>query len=135
MSTLPKLPNSKWYDGLRADLTKEVKLAVRIECRKGNKDFGVVAVAGKTKAVRKSIVSPIFPMFARDDEKDGRSLAYHASVADEMVTRHELGMSLWSDDMADEESFEGTELSTSEAEMIGKLLTVANETTLSSLRK
>lgn len=127
--------SSKWYDGLRADLTKEVKLAVRIECRKGNKDFGIVAVAGKTKVARKSTATPLFPMFAREDEKVGRSLAYHASVAEEMVTRHELGMSLWNDSVADEESFEGTELSGSEAEMIGKLITIANETTLESLRK
>jgi hypothetical protein len=130
MSTL----NSKWYDGLRGDLTKEVKLAVRKACSQGKKGWGVVAVKGQDSQ-RKSVVVPMFPMFAREDEKDGRPLAYHASVAEEIVIRHELGMSLWSDDMADEETFEGTELSRSEGEMIGKLLTIAQETTLESLRK
>lgn len=127
--------NSKWYDGLRGELTKEVKLAVRKACSQGKKDWGVVVPAEQKRKARKSVVAPIFPMFARDDEKGGRSLAYHASVAEEMITRHELGMSLWSDDVADEETFEGTTLSQSEGEMIDKLITIANGTTLESLRK
>lgn len=129
--------NSKWYNGLRAELTEEIKKAVRMKTAKGNKDWGVVVPAEQKREARKSVVSPIFPMFAREDEKGGRSLAYHASVAEEMITRHELGMSLWSDDEADtsETDVEDLRLTSVHFQVIERMMTIANETTLESLRK
>lgn len=122
-----------WYAGLRDELETEIRLCVNAKRRAGKIGWGDGRKASKVRS-SKSTVLPMFPMFARGDEKGGRSLAYHAGVAAEMITRQELGMSLWSDNEADTESFVGTELSRSEAEMIGKLLDIANATSLESLR-
>lgn len=122
-----------WYAGLRDELETEIRLCVNAKRRAGKIGWGDGRKASKVRS-HKSTVLPMFPMFARDDEREGRSLGYHAEVSEEMIIRHELGMSLWSDDEADTESFVGTELSRSEADMIDKLLTAANNTTLKSLR-
>lgn len=129
--------SSKWYDGLRAELTKEVKLAVRKACSQGKKDWGVVVPVEQKRKARKSVVTPIFPMFARDDEKEGRSLAYHASVAEEMVTRHELGMSLWSDDEADtsETDTDDLHLTSTHFDIMERMMTMVDETSKSDLKK
>jgi hypothetical protein len=131
--------NSKWYAGLRAELTKEVKLAVRIETRKGNAKWGTVAIKDRKRENRKSVIIPIFEMFASPDEKNGRSLAYHAEVAAEMVVRHELGMSLWANDgdvAADtDEDCVGVELNRSELDMMNKLIDAVQSTSLASQRK
>lgn len=128
--------NSKWYNGLRAELTKEVKLAVRIECRKGNTKWGTVAVKDRKRDNRKSVTVPIFEMFASPDDRNGRSLAYHAEVAAEKVIRYELGMSLWSDEVADtDDDCVGVELNRSELDMMGKLIEAVQTTTLASQRK
>lgn len=128
--------NSKWYAGLRAELKKEVKLAVRKACREGNKDFGVVANV-ETKHVSKNTLNPIFEMFASTDEKYGRSYAYHAEVLEEKIVRHELGMSLWSEDEADtsDSEMKSVRLSDNDFAIMGRLMKIADETKLSSLRK
>ncbi len=121
-----------WYAGLREEMTTEIRRSVKRLHKAGKDGWGNGSRPVKSR--RKAGQKPTFPMFARDDEKGGRSLAYHAEVASEMITRHELGMSLWSDEPADTESFEGVELTQSESEMMMKLFESVNTTSATSLK-
>lgn len=124
-----------WYAGLREEMETEVRLCVRNARRNGKTGWGTGLKAQKGY-IGKTIVKPLFPMLAKEDETDGRTLACHAEIAEEMITRHELGMSLWSDDVADtDEDCVGVELNRSEAELMGRLFKVADETKLKDLRK
>lgn len=124
-----------WYAGLREEMETEVRLCVQKARRNGKKGWGT-GLKAQRGYVGKTIVKPLFPMLAKEDEVNGRTLACHAEIASEMITRHELGMSLWFDDVADtDDEFVGVELNRSEAEMMGRLIKIADETRLKDLRK
>ncbi len=124
-----------WYAGLREEMKTEVRLCVQKARRNGKKGWGT-GLKAQRGYVGKTIVKPLFPMLAKEDEVNGRTLACHAEIASEMITRHELGMSLWSDDVADtDDEFVGVELNRSERDMMGKLIEAVQSTTLASQRK
>mgnify|MGYP001562614879 FL=1 len=129
---------SIYYAGLRPELTKEVRLKIGQSRTKGNEGWGEVA-SNKRGSTAKTTVTPIFSMFTSTDERFGRSNAYHADVAAEMIVRHELGMSLWANDgdvAADtDEDCVGVELNRSELDMMDKLIEAVQSTSLASQRK
>lgn len=129
---------SKYYAGLRSELTKEARLKIGRARLQGKEGWGEVGATKKASTAKTTVV-PIFSMFTSVDERFARSNGRHAEVVDEMTLRHELGMSLWASDGDVEadtnDEYVGVELNRSELDMMEKLMKVVEATTLESLRK
>lgn len=107
----------QWRAGLMDEIGREIKHQLRYNrsLPKGWK------VAPKKKPY---VVLPSRPMYINDRRETGRSEKYHAEQVEEKTLRYELGADLWADDLTkpDMESFEGTELTDAEYDMMEKVL-------------